>query len=93
LLSKVISRGFESVREAFAENFPRRGEFGGGLLRLTGKVSLTDDSGRPTTPKRFAEQQIRFMLGLLEPKWTQTDPVEEFPKTGATVSSTRSLNR
>jgi len=33
---------------------------------LSGKVGLTDDSGRSITPKRFAEQRIRFMLGLLE---------------------------
>jgi hypothetical protein len=33
---------------------------------LTGKVGLTDDAGRPLTPKRVAEERIRFVLGLLE---------------------------
>ena len=33
---------------------------------LTGKVGLSDDSGRPVTPKRFAEERIGFVLGLVE---------------------------
>jgi hypothetical protein len=33
---------------------------------LSGKVGLTDDAGRPTTAKRFAEQRIRLVVGLLE---------------------------
>jgi len=33
---------------------------------LSGKVGLTDHAGRPITPKRFAEQRIRLVVGLLE---------------------------
>ena len=33
---------------------------------LSGKVGLTDDAGRPIPPKRFAEERIRFVVGLIE---------------------------
>jgi hypothetical protein len=40
IISGLVKPGFEAVREAFAENFTRRNELGGGLLFiLSGRES------------------------------------------------------
>jgi hypothetical protein len=71
--SSAIDFAVQAIRERYKQSETRidivsvrtvsKAEY---IRWLTRKVGLTDDSGRPTTPKRFAEQRIRFMLGLLE---------------------------